>query len=304
MKRISSFFLIIVLLLSLIGSLIVAAIDQDLYTPTTIEVEFRGETIYQYGFVNDDGTVLLPADLLIYFGGMKRFSVGEDYIYSMSGSESNNVLDRKIIINKNGAYGKSTIQIPGREDIAGVSVNFSDSYISDCNLYLPLHEIVPFLDAEVEILDDGILYINPSPISGFEALNYGPYDDLYEVAFFMDDVIGGEVIGAMSLIIESIVNLRFDRLDIIFDTGAIKDYSTLFEKILVENETYLAAFDKETTPSAEALKKFQDLLINESETYFKRVEKVSSAAEKILKYAKKSKKLKNYKTKNTLAQLN
>lgn len=292
MKKIISILLIIVILLSSVSNLIITAISQDGYTPATIEVDFRGETIYQDVFVNEEGIALLPADLLIYFGGMKRVSVVSDYVYSLSGSDS--VLDRKIIINKNGSYGKTAIQIPGKKDLEGVSINFTDSYISDGNLYLPLHEIVPFLDAEAEITDDGILHIYPSPISIFEAINHGPYDSLYDVAFFMDDIIGGEVIGAMSLIIETIINLRLDRLDIIFDTGAVKDYSTLYEKILVENETYLAAFDKDTTPSTEAFKKIKDSL-KEGKSFIKDAEKFFSPSKNILNYAKNSEKLNNYK---------
>ena len=291
MKKIIAILLSIVILLPSIGTLFVSAAETNDYTQGSIIIDCRGTSLTVKVFVTEDDTILIPVDILEVCGGMDCRVEGSEYIYSQGSSSR---FERQVYISKNGSYGKTGIQTPHKGYLSGVSITFCDSYTDNRNLYLPLHEVAPFLDAQIEITDDGILHIYPNPISIYEALSHVSYDDLDWVTFNKDDIIGGEVIGAMSLIIESIINLRFDRLDIIFDTGATKDYKKLFEKILIADDTYLSAFDAEETPTDKAYKVINDAM-DANNDFIEGVDKTLDYIAKALKYVVGSDKFENYK---------
>ena len=236
MKKIISILLLVAILISAFSYMAIFAIDTSEYAPNSILVDFRGTYVYVNVFVSEDGTILMPSDILMFFGDLKRRTDSSEYVYSKSDSSNTYEIDREIRISKNGSYGKSVIQISGKGSLAGTYVNFTDSYTDNENLYLPLEQIVPFLDAKIEITENGILHIYPNPVSIFEALSYGnlnhmldpDYDnDYYNVLFDLSDSNG---CAALSMFVDTIMG-RLDRMDFIFDSGTIKDYKALYEKI-------------------------------------------------------------------------
>ena len=86
-KVISSFLAILIILLSFCNTLLVFAADAEEYTQNRIIVDFRGTEVYLDVFVSENGTILVPSDILNFFGGLKRISDGSEYIYSESGSD-------------------------------------------------------------------------------------------------------------------------------------------------------------------------------------------------------------------------
>ena len=128
MKKIIAILLLVVILLPSLSFLFVFAVNSGEYTQNSISVDVRGEKVSLDVFVSEDGTILVPADILTFWGGLKRVTVGSEYVYSKSGSRRNEYLERKIYISTNGSYGKSVITIFDERTLAGVDVNFSDSY--------------------------------------------------------------------------------------------------------------------------------------------------------------------------------
>ena len=297
MKKIISLLLVILICSSSI--LPVFAANSNDYTQNSILVDYDGTEVYVHVFVADDATILVPADILTWFGGLDRKAEGSEYIYYQSNNEIGSYeLSREIRISKNGSYGKSVMKVKQEKSLSGVSVNFKDSYTYDGDLFLPLEEIVPFLDAKTEITSDGILHIYPNPVSIFEALSYGDLSDMLDPDYDDDDynvlfdISDGNGAAGLSMFVDTIMG-RLDRLDFIFDSGTIKDYKKLYEKMLVQNDTYLAAFDKEETPYDTALTTIKKYL-NEGNEYFDFVDGLLGKTEKILKYEVGSEKFKNY----------
>lgn len=298
MKKIILIVLSVAIILSSLGTMLIFALDSGEYTKDSILVNFCGTESYLDVFVSEGGTVLLPADILTSFGGLKRITDGSEYIYSLSGSKNSSKFERQIIIAKNGSYGKTILHIPNKADLSGVNVNFKDSYTFDGDLFLPLEEIVPFLDATMEI-KDGSLHIYPSAVSVFEAISSHSFQDLFDSEYsdsiynILYDVSDGNGVGALSLFVDSIVNFRLDRLDKIFHTGEIKDYKALFGKILLENEAYLSAFDEEKTPLDNVFADMNEY-IGDGNKYIKLLDGALGKTEKILKYELGSEKFKKY----------
>ena len=298
MKKIILIVLSIVIILSSLGTMLIFALDSGEYTRDSILVDFRGTELYLDVFVSKEGAILLPADILTSFGGLKRITDGSEYLYSASGTKNSNKFERQIRIAKNGSYGKTILHIPNKADLSGVNVKFKDSYTYDGDLFLPLEEIVPFLDATMEI-KDGALHIYPSAVSVFEAISSHSFQDLFDSEYadsvynILYDVSDGNGAGALSMFVDSIVNFRLDRLDKIFHTGEIKDYKALFGKILVENEAYLSAFDKEETPLDNVFADMNEY-IGDGNKYVKLLDGALSKTEKILKYGLGSEKFKKY----------
>lgn len=265
MKKIISILLLVAILIPAFTYMAIFAIDTSEYTKNSILVDFRGTYVYVNVFVSEDGTILMPSDILMFFGDLKRRTDSSEYVYSKSDSSNTYEIDREIRISKNGSYGKSVIQISGKGSLAGTYVNFTDSYTDNEILYLPLEQIVPFLDAKIEITENGILHIYPNPVSIFEALSYGnlnhmldpDYDnDYYNVLFDLSDSNG---CAALSMFVDTIMG-RLDRMDFIFDSGTIKDYKALYEKMLVENKAYLSAFDEAKTPYDKVFEEYAENL--------------------------------------------
>ena len=293
MKKICSLFLAVVLFVSAFGNLFAVSAAQQTYMPSNIIVDVYGKHMTVKTFENSDGVVLVPADILSFVGGMYKRTEGTDYVYSNYASANANNLERQIRIKTSGSWGQVVIQVPNKGKVYGITTGFDCSYTYNGNLYLPLHQVVPFIDAKIEITTDGILHIYPNPVSIFDAIAAGPFTDLDSVNFDVDNVIGGEFIGISGMLLDSIVNQRWDRLDIIFNTGAIKDYKKIFEKLLVENKTYSAAFDEDKTP----FDKKVDIIIetiNSAGDFVEDVDDILGDSEKALKYMVGSEKFKNY----------
>ena len=242
MKKLISISVVAFLLIALFVPHI-AAIEEREYTQASIKVDNYGTELLMNVFINDDDTVLVPVDILAFCGKLYKTSDSSDYIYYDGFTGIG--YEKEILISKNGNYGRSVVYITPNDPVTISSTRFSDSYAHEEKLYLPLEELLPFLDAKVDITSEGVLRIYPNPVSIFDAI---AFDDLESDLFSIEDVFAGKFVGATGYILDTIINLRFDRLDIIFNSGAIKDYSKLFEKLLTHNETYLSAFDAEKTP--------------------------------------------------------
>jgi len=131
---------------------------------------------------------------------------------------------------------------------------FSDQAIYQNQLYLPLEEVLPFLNAKVGISEEGKVLIYPNCISLSQSLyqaqlgelTFDAYHDLsYNGKSYADGLSG------TAYVTDTILNFRFDRL--LFQTDAnTSDYEKLFKTYLTDDEVYLSAFDKEVTPQYES----------------------------------------------------
>lgn len=125
-------------------------------------------------------------------------------------------------------------------------------------LYLPLPELLPFMNAKLAISDNGVICISPNYVSLSQAL-YGA--NIGSLIFDADsDIWGADGLSAGALIVDSFLNFRFDRLDFINNSGRITDYEELFKNLLIEDEVFLSLYDRDKTPKDEAIEALADIL--------------------------------------------
>ena len=290
MKKIISIVLLICILCSSFSVLSISAADESEYTQDGIIVDRMGTYLFVTVFTNEDDQILVPMDILSFAGGL--YQTSDDPYYIFCDGVQGVGYEKEIQISKDGSSGKSVVYITSNYYVTLISINFSDSYEYNGQLFLPLEELLPFLDADVEILDDGMLHIYPNPVSIFNAI---AYDTLEDDTFSSDNVVGGKFIGVAGRLIDSIINLRFDRLDIVMHTGAIKDYNEIYKTLLTDNEIYLAAFDKEVTPFENALNVFNDAFDTNNDFVDFVDDLVDTVWIKQAKYILQAKGFKNYK---------
>ncbi|MBE6639496.1 MAG: leucine-rich repeat domain-containing protein [Ruminococcaceae bacterium] len=249
-KRLFSYILVVAILFANL-TLFSFSLEEDLQKGF-ITVESYGTFYTQRVFTDKDNTVFVPITMLAQFGRMSFTEHSTEYIFYRKNETSNSTAKREylagartITIDKAGKGATVSCYVSKNVAKTVSTVKFSKAHTIDKKLYLPLTEALPLLDAKVEITGDGIVHIYANAMSAFYALYAGNAD---LCVFDAGDMVGGGFISASGLIVDSILNFRFDRLDVVTNSGAIKDYSSLFKKFLVDNETYLSAFDKTETP--------------------------------------------------------
>lgn len=256
-RRIISFALAIVTFLSCVLSQSpVFAAD---VTEKQITVDVDGTSYKLRIYEGTDSTIYVPAITVAKLGGMANSASGSDYIFYYKSETSRNTPltgARRVIIDKSGKTGKVVCYTSSSAYTTIENITFSKAQTINNTLYLPIEEFLPLLNAKVDISSDGIVHIYKNPVSAYRTLLSNKLD---VCLFNADDIVLKDGITATGLIVDSILGLKFDRLDFITKTGAIKDYSSLFKKFLTDNETYLSAFDKEETPLDRSM-----ALINES----------------------------------------
>ncbi len=219
-----------------------------------IVVGTRNGYYIQTVYTDSTRAIFVPITMLQQFGGMASSADGSDYTFYYKNEASRGTPlagARRIIIDKSGKTGKVVCYTSSTKYTTIESISFSKAHTVNKKLYLPIEEFLPLLDAKVEITSDGIVYIYKNPVPFYHALFSSTNLDV--CIFDKDDIVLDDVITATGLIVDSILGLKFDRLDLVTNTGAIKDYSNLFKKLLTDNETYLSAFDNKETPLDKAI---------------------------------------------------
>ena len=256
-KRFISLILAVLLLFSCVApQSYVAAAD---VSEKKITVDADGTVYSLKVYEGADGTIYVPTDTVARLGGMTSSASSSDYTFYYKSEVSRGTPlagARRIIIDKSGKTGKVVCYTSGSKYTTIESISFSKAKNISKKLYLPIEEFLPLLDAKVEITSDGIVHIYKNPVPLYRALFSSSNLDLYE--FDKDYFVLNDVVTATGLIVDSILGFRFDRLDFVTNSGAIKDYSSLFKKLLTDNETYLSAFDKKETPVDKAMNLISD----------------------------------------------
>lgn len=254
----------------IIAVLVLAAVVIGLMAPSAFAVDsgcqagevtvgFYGNSYAEKVMVAGDGTILVPVTWLTTYGLMEFTEESGHYVFYPAGQKHDKIFAKRIRIDKSGEAAEYRCNISRVDSVLIESYSFSESCTEGGILYLPLTEFLPLFNARMEI-KDGVLHITPNVMSVFEAL-YGL--DLKALSFDMErDMLGitDESVYYSSYILDSIFGFRFDRLDIMYHTGEIKDLNKLFKKYLIDDAVYLSAYDNELTPEEKAWKTTTDIL--------------------------------------------
>ncbi len=270
-------FISAILFLAIIASITVEVSATRNFTKKKIPIIYGGERLSADVLSDDDGTLFVPITWMTYFGLYDYRESDDSYVFFPKGEEENHDFAKRIFISKDGtafvlsyytdAEGFNKSRFTYQDTDAAhkaiaylnrtfpnsatyqpvLSGTFSDQHFEGGTLYLPLSEVVPFFNAKVQISSNNELIISPNPISISEAL----YSiDIAELAFnASSDMKAKGFITFSAYILDTfnVLNLRFDRL---LGYGKLNDYKKLFKGYLIDDATYLAAFDKRITPSS------------------------------------------------------
>ena len=216
------------------------------YKTASIVVESFGNQYKEEVLQDNSGTIYAPITWLTRYGLMACAEESSNYVFYHVGEERVRPFAKRIFIDKSGTGAKCGCYVSETRFVTYATPQFSGTYTKNAVLYLPMVELLPLLNAKVEITADGVLHITSNYVSIFSAL-YAI--DLQVLRFDADqDMIGSEFVSAAGLVVDTIFNFRFDRLDGLYNTGEMNDYKSLFKAYLVDDEVYLSAYDKEITP--------------------------------------------------------
>lgn len=250
-KRIFSMALLIAYILSL-SIVPVQAAGTD-YQIAEIVVDSFGNQYTEEVLINEDNTLFAPITWFTRYGLMARMEESNRYVFYNMGEETVKPFAKRIYIDKNGREVSCGCYVSETKFQTYMTHKFSQSISNKNTLYLPMAEMLPLLNAKIEITDDGILHINANAVSVFSAL-YGL--NLQELAFDADsDVVGHEFMTASGMLIDTILGLRIDRLDGLFNTGEYNDYRELFKAYLVDDAVFLSAYDEDQTPAEQFMER-------------------------------------------------
>ena len=285
MKKIVSVLLAMILLL---GNTTTALATNEEYARKSITLIYSGKTFYVNVLEDKNGVLYAPIDWMSYFGLYERIEAEDSYIledayiFYYAGQDKNLDFAKRIFISRDGKryvlsyytdnYGleksqciyqdsdnsKKLLEYLNRTYRDSASFQpimegvFSNSIFEEETLYLPLAEMLPFFNAKIGVTENQELYISPNPMSLSQAL----YDiDIADLAFnASSDIPCSESLSFFAYIFDTfnVFNPRLDRLNP--SLGQENDYRAIFREYLIDNETYLSAFDDEkTSPVSSAL---------------------------------------------------
>lgn len=126
-------------------------------------------------------------------------------------------------------------------------MDLNDYYMVDEDIYLPICKMLPVLNADIYEIKDGVIYISNNKLSMAEVL----YDfDITDYKFDMSKEFADS--GALatgfvlpSYLLDTVVNFRFDRLDVVYHTGEYNDYCDIFSKYVSDNQVYMKLMEQD-----------------------------------------------------------
>ena len=263
MKRFICALLAFVLLAGLMPTAGLAAEEQRY---GSIVVNFAGAVHKRQVLIDEDGNYYVPISWLSYYGAnIARQNTDTHWEFYCTQQKQTGNFAKRVFIGKDkptfevGLYTSDNfwkklkdgaVSTPKR--IHGnyyrlYSGTFSNTYTIDEELWAPLTEVLPLINVEVSVSDDGHLCMLPVLMTTFEALHLHG-NDFSDYLFDADEVVGNEVMTVGGWIVSTVMDFRIDRLDIQHNTGKQNDYETLFKNYLTDNEAYLNLSNPETSP--------------------------------------------------------
>lgn len=121
--------------------------------------------------------------------------------------------------------------------------DLSDCFEIEDILYLPLCQMLPVLNADIYEVKDNVIYISNNKLSLAEVLYDFEISDYYfnMSAEFYDMDWAALLAIVPSYVWDTVVKVRFDRLDIVYNSGVYNDYKDVFSEFLADDNLYLKA---------------------------------------------------------------
>lgn len=221
-KRIISLILCAVLLISFIP--VSAHADEITFYQIRIDA---GNGVKTEKAIIEDGEIYIPATS---FGKYTRFEFDTDsQTFLIKGQEADKAF-KKVLVNaetKKAAVGTKLIELRNSFVVDGVS-------------YLPFCQMLPVLNADIAGVFSDVIYVTNNDLTMADLL----YDfDINDYVFDINEEFYGNAWLAAGYIIpsyafDSVIRKRFNRLDVIFNSGTKEDYEIILGDYLKDDELF------------------------------------------------------------------
>lgn len=184
-----------------------------------------------------DGEIYIPATS---FSNYTRFSFDTELKTFLIKGQDFKKAFKYVIIDIN----KKRVSIRGKKFI-----DLSDCFEIEGELYLPLCQMLPILNADIYEVKDNVIYISNNKLSLAEVLYDFDISDYYfniSAEFFDDNAMALLTI-VPAFVFDSVTNGRFNRLDIIHNSGEYEDYKDAFSEFLADDNLYLKAMAQDAS---------------------------------------------------------
>lgn len=215
-----------------------------LITGIAVPVEAKERTLYRLKVNAGDGEHVVPSIIdkgEIYvsahdFEKFTRFSYNEKTnTFLVKGQEEDK------------AFKKIKFNTDSKKMVIGTEViNLIGCIVEKEEVYLPLAQLLPVLNAEILGVAKDTIYISNNELSMAELL----YDfDVIDYRFdlmeeFYNDVFIASMYIVPSYVFDTVVNFRFDRVDLLMDSGECSDYTEIFKAYLKDDKLFYQAMEE------------------------------------------------------------
>lgn len=229
MKKVVAVLICFVILISCMSVSVCAEENHKFYSVSITS----SEKVYSEKALICDGDIYIPAES---FSKYTRYEYdAEGHCFTIKG-QSREKAFKFILVDPS----KKRICV----SMSGLSFyDLSDYFVVDNIEYLPFCQMLPFLNAEIYDVENGTIYVANNKLSIAEVL----YDfDIADYKFnmaneFLDSGLLASAFILPSYLLDTVVNVRFGRLDIITHSGEYNDYKDIFSEFIAEDNLYLKA---------------------------------------------------------------
>ena len=230
MKRFLSFLLCVIMLLSNFYVVANAEEEQCFYR---IKIDAGSGVITEKALVQDK-EIYIPAK---NFSNYTRFSFNEESkMFLIKNQELNKSFKSVVVDTEN-----KRILVSGTKII-----NLTNIFVVNETIYLPLCQMLPILNADIYTVKDNVIYISNNKLSLAEILyNFDISDYYFNLSTEFDDMKWAALLTIVpNYVWDTLVNIRYDRLDIAYNSGEYNDYKDIFSEFIAEDNLYLKAMAK------------------------------------------------------------
>lgn len=206
--------------------------EAEEYTYYQIKIDAGDGVQYEKAIIEND-EIYIPAES---FSKYTRFDFAEEEQSFVVKDQDISKAFKKVKINaetKLAAVGTKTVEL-------------ENSFVIDGEPYLPFCQMLPILNADMIDIDSGIIYVVNNKLSMAELLyDFDVNDYFFNISEeFFDNNATAYWYVAPSFLFDTVTHFRFDRLDIIFESGRCADYQAIMEGYIKDNELYYEAMSE------------------------------------------------------------
>ena len=209
---------------------------EEQHTFCSVRIDAGNGTVCEK-VVIQDGEIYIPA---AHFSRYTRFAYDEEtHLFLVKGQEMKKAFKFvQIDVSKKGMF------VSGKSFFA-----LSDCFEAEGELYLPLCQMLPVLNADIYEVKDNVICIANNQLSLAEVLyNFDISDYYFNMSAEFYDMDWAALLTVVpNYVWDTVVNGRFDRLDVLFDSGEYNDYKDAFSDFLSDDNLYLKAMAQDAS---------------------------------------------------------